>query len=205
VGEEFGLAGASGGCGCGGVPEVLSINSAVTGKAVQTGHSSAAVTHHEPSFRFRAGTQPVGQPAKARGRKHARGVQTPNPKSQTSKWFRGLRPFTISRLDLWSLDFARHASNAESEHLSAETHRAEACACLGDKPSSHLMKRESGYVRPPRSHPVSLRGVPLYGTTKQSSQMDRHGPPCGPRDDERGCGSGQSRRSALAPASADRP
>ena|SRR5688572_16789914 len=126
----------------------FSNNSAVTGKAVQTGHSSAAVTHHEPSFRFRAGTQPIaGSPAvKARGRQRAK-----------------------ARV------------NAESEHLSAETHRAGACACLGDKPSSHLMKRESGYVSANRRAATNVRNTNI--------RRRRAG----------------ERRPALAPASADRP
>lgn len=53
-----------GGC-VGAFLRFFQFNPAVTGKAVQSGHSSAAVTHHKSPFRFRAGTQPVGQPAKA--------------------------------------------------------------------------------------------------------------------------------------------
>ena len=54
------------------LPAVLYVNSRETGKAVQTGHSSAAVTHHKPPFRLRAGAEPIGQPVKAGARRTER-------------------------------------------------------------------------------------------------------------------------------------
>ena len=57
---------------CCAVLRFFPVNSAVTGKAVQTGHSSAAVTHHRPPFRFRAEAEPIGQPVKAGARRAKR-------------------------------------------------------------------------------------------------------------------------------------
>ena len=58
-------------CRC--VLRFFPVNSAVTGKAVQTGHSSAAVTHHRPPFRFRAEAEPVsGLPGAKAGARRAK-------------------------------------------------------------------------------------------------------------------------------------
>src|SRR5260221_4935810 len=43
------------------LPAVLYVNSRETGKAVQTGHSCAAVTHHRPIPADRSRAKPIGQ------------------------------------------------------------------------------------------------------------------------------------------------
>jgi hypothetical protein len=66
-------------------------NPAVTGKAVQSGHSSAAVTHHKSPFRFRAGAKPVSGVSEAKAGRR----QAPSAREEQSAKSIGFSPWLL--------------------------------------------------------------------------------------------------------------
>ena len=127
----------------------LLIGSRESGKAVRTGHSSAAVSHHEPSSRH-GGNKASLRPSRGRrrGARTRRGAQIPDSQTANpneSAAFPAAAILGDRTSGVWSL-CAERAPNAESEDLPLEAHCAGSAAMAEGRRETFIayVKGESG-------------------------------------------------------------
>ena len=118
-------------------------NSEATGKAVKSGHSCAAVTHHRPPFRHRCGSKANLRIAggEGEGREHAKRANSKGPNRQNPKQSPGqCRRVLGLAPGFWNLRGARKKCGVRTSAF-----RDSPCRCLVRAPATNLQRTFEGW------------------------------------------------------------